>query len=222
MMRTAIVVRPAPGGGQTIARLAALGIPALEFPLFVIAPVAWSPLNETFDALLVTSANAMRHGGIGLEALIALPVVAVGEGSARAARAAGFQVAVTGAADGREAVEGAHQVGFSRLLHLAGRDRIDLPDVTSITVYRSDALYPPPGALEVARGQVALLHSPRAARHFAALVDRDAVPRHKVRIAALSEAVAQSVGGGWGTIGVAPRPDDAVLTALAAKLAIDP
>lgn len=218
MTRTALVLRPAPGDAQTIARLEALGISARVLPLFAIHPVEWAMPEGQFDALLITSANAVRHAGVALR----LPVIAVGEASAAAARAAGFSVAITGARDGAAVVAEAQAAGFERLLHLAGRDRIALPGVIGVSVYRSEALDPPPGAFEAARGQVALLHSPRAARHFAALVDRDGVPRDTIRVAALSEAVARAAGDGWGMIRVLPRPDDALLVELAAKLAIDP
>lgn len=220
MTRTAIVLRPAPGDAQTIARLTALGIPTRALPLFAVHPVAWSLPEGEFDALLVTSANAIRYAG--LDGVRGLPVVAVGEASAAAARAVGFAVAITGASDGTAVVAEARATGFARLLHLAGHDRIALPDVTTVTVYRSETLDPPPGALEAARGQVALLHSPRAARRFAALVDRDSVPRASIRLAALSEAIARAAGTGWGETLVAARPDDASLAALAARLAIDP
>ena len=163
----------------------------------------------------------MRHAGAGLAACRDLPVVAVGAPSAEAARAAGLEVAIVGVSDGAAVVAEARAAGFARLLHLAGRDRIALPGVEAVTVYRSETLDPPPGALEAARRQVVLLHSPRAARRFAALLARDSVPRDSVRIAALSDAVARAAGAGWAEIRVAEQPDDARLTALAAKLAID-
>lgn len=221
MTRAAVVLRPPPGDAQTIARLEALGIRARALPLFAVRPVAWTRPEGAFDALLVTSANAVRHAGAGLAGCRDLPVVAVGEGSAAAARAAGLDVTIVGASDGAAVVAEAHAAGFARLLHLAGRDRIALPGVEAVTVYRSDAFDPPPGVLEAAREQVVLLHSPRAARHFAALLERDAVPRETVRIAAISAAVAQVAGEGWAALGIAKRPDDMLLVALAAKLAID-
>lgn len=222
MTRAAIVLRPAPGDAQTIARLTALGVTARALPLFRIHPVAWSLPSGEFDALLVTSANAIRHAGAGLEAMRELPVVAVGEASADVARAAGFNVRIVGASDGPAIVAEARAAGLRRLLHLTGRDRMALPDVCDVAVYASDALDLPHGALDRVRGQVVLLHSPRAARRFAALIDRDGVPRDSVSIAALSEAVAHASGDGWREILVAARPDDALLVTLAAKLVIDP
>src|SRR5690606_6120424 len=48
------------------------------------------------DALLIGSANAVRHAGAGIEAFRGKPVHAVGKATARAAEAAGFAVATVG------------------------------------------------------------------------------------------------------------------------------
>ena len=181
-------------------------------PLFAVAPVAWTPPSLTFiDAMLVTSANAMRHGGVGLSALRALPVVAVGEASGAAARAAGFDVAIVGPSDAEAAVALARQRGIDRLLHLAGRDRLTLPGVEAVTVYASDSI--PVDAQVTAHfvDRTVLLHSPRAARYMASLVDRDGLDRTRIAVAALSPAVAAAAGSGWRAIGIAATPDDDAL-----------
>lgn len=213
MTRRALVLRPEPGAGATVARLAAAGVAAVAVPLFRVVPVAWSRPAGTFDALLLTSANAVRHGA--LDAVRDLPVVAVGAATAAAARAAGFEVVATGDGDGTVAVRAA---GGRRLLHLAGRDRVDIAGVTAVTVYASEATTPAPGALDVAEDGVVLLHSARAAARFAAL---SAAPRSRVRLAAISETVAAAAGTGWAQVAAAARPTDAALVALAASLAID-
>lgn len=213
MTRRALVLRPEPGSSATAARLAAAGVPAVAVPLFRVVPVAWSRPAGPFDALLLTSANAVRHGG--LDAVSDLPVVAVGAATAAAARAAGFDVVATGNADAAAAVRAA---GGRRLLHLAGRDRADVAGVTAMTVYASEATTPAPGALDVALDGVVLLHSARAAARFAAL---STVPRARVRLAAISAAVAAAAGGGWAGVEAAVQPSDTALVALAASLAID-
>lgn len=222
MTRAALVLRPEPGNARTVARLSALGVPALALPLFAIAPVAWEAPAGAFDSLLITSANAMRHAGAGLAALHHLPAIAVGAESAAAARTAGLTVAITGATDGVAALAAAQAAGFRAPLHLAGQERIAFADIVAVTVYRSAALDLPAGALAAARGQVALLHSPRAAHRFADLVDRDAVPRDTIRLATLSEKIAAAAGAGWAAVASVDRSDDDRLVALAAKLAIDP
>jgi uroporphyrinogen-III synthase len=218
-MRTALVLRPAPGNAATVARLAGLGVPALAVPLFHVVPCDWTaPDPEDFDALLLTSANAVRHAGAALTTLAHLPVVAVGAATAAAARGAGLSVAITGEADAADAV--ARAAAFPRLLHLAGRERVALPGVTAITVYASDALDPPPGMIERAVDGVVLLHSARAARRFVELAQ--GLPRERIRIVAISAAVADAASAGWAAIDVAGAPTDAALIALAAARAIDP
>ncbi|KQT35394.1 hypothetical protein ASG29_02075 [Sphingomonas sp. Leaf412] len=218
MPRAALVLRPEPGAAATLARLAAAGIRATAVPLFRIAPVAWSRPAGTFDALLLTSANALRHGGDALDAVRDLPVVAVGAATARAAGDAGFAVVATGMSDAAGAIAAA--AAWPRLLHLAGRERVAMRGVTAVTVYAADPLALPDGALAAAVDGVVLLHSPRAAARFAAL--SQGLPRDRIRIAALSDAVARAAGTGWARIAVAPHPDDAALAAVAASLAIDP
>lgn len=215
-MRRALVLRPETGATATVARLAAAGVIATAVPLFRVVPVDWQRPAGEFDALLLTSANAVRHGGAGLAAVRDLPVVAVGEATAATARAAGFAVIAAGAGDAAAAVQAAEG---RRLLHLAGRDRVAAPAVTAVTVYASEAIDPPAGALDAAADGLVLLHSARAATRFAAIVP---VERERVRIAAISAAVAVAAGFGWARVAVAERPADAALVATAASLAIDP
>lgn len=217
MTRPLAVLRPEPGNAATAMRVEAAGLSPIRLPLFAVAPVMWeSPDPAGFDALLVTSANAMRQGGEGLERLRALPVLAVGEATAGAAAAAGFRVALTGQADAAALVA---EAGRSRLLHLAGRDRVDLPGVTSVTVYAADPLPVSPGQARSLAGSVALLHSARAARRLGEVADIAEVGRRDIRVAALSEAVARAAGSGWAASTIASAPNDEVLVAAAAALA---
>ena len=222
MTRTALVLRPEPGGRATGERLAAAGLPILQMPLFETTAIAWTPPTGRYDALLLTSANAVRHAGAGLSSLRALPVVAVGHGTAAAARNAGFDVVAVGGGDGAQALALAHQKGWHSILRLAARDRTMLEGVTDVPVYASNPLIPPRGALKAVRGTVALVHSSRAAPLFRELLERDAVPVDDIRLAAMSEAVADAAGTGWNRIMVAPKPNDAMLVEVACTLAIDP
>jgi uroporphyrinogen-III synthase len=215
---TVIVVRPPPGDERTLARLAAAGIEGAAMPLFAVTPVDWTaPPQDRYDALLLTSANAIRHGGSALASLRDLPVVAVGAATARAATDAGFAVAITGDGDVGAAIDRATAAGWTRLLHLAGRDRIHA-GTHAVTVYANDTLPIADGTARRFAGATVLLHSARAAARVAALVDRDGVDRAAVRLAALSPAVAAAAGDGWQHVAIAARPTDAALIAVA----IDP
>ena len=156
-MRPALVLRPQPGNDRTAARLRNLGFRVHQLPLFEARALPWPvPKSGAFDALLLTSAQAVRLAGPGLEALASLPVVAVGEPTAASAHAAGLDVHVVGAGDVMAAVAEARAAGFARLLHLAGRDRMPgTAGVTAVPVYAAepvdvavrtlnDLLHPPP------------------------------------------------------------------------------
>jgi uroporphyrinogen-III synthase len=187
-----------------------MGLTPWVAPLFTIMPMPWDPpAAESFDALLFTSASAVRAAGAGLAAFAHLPVVAVGEATAEAARAAGLAIEQTGDADGRTVVAAAR---FERLLHLAGRRHapVDDPRVTSVPVYAAEVLPPP----ELPVDGVALLHSGRAARRFASIVTQ----RHHYDLVAISPAVADDAGPGWRSVVAADQPRDAAMLALAAPL----
>jgi uroporphyrinogen-III synthase len=198
--------------------LHAAGIAAIALPLFAVTPIRWSPPPPSrYDALLITSANAIRHGGEGLSTLRGLPVVAVGPTSAAAARAAGFQIDVVGSGDAQAAVAEARAAGFASLLHLGGRERIAVPGVEAMTVYASDALTIDPAVTGHFVDRTILLHSVRAARRVATLVDRDDRDRARIAIAAFSEAVAAAAGTGWRLVAIAAQPTEAALIAAATR-----
>jgi len=223
MSRAVAVLRPEPGNAATAAAIEALGLTAIRLPLFEIHAIDWTPPDVTrFDALLLTSANAPRHAGPGLTALRRLPVHAVGEATAAAAHDAGLEVVAVGDRDGAALVAAAAARGVRRGLLLGGRDRAlggDPIIAGAIAVYASDPVAVATEALDQLAGAVALVHSPRAARRVAGLVDRAGIDRRTMRLAAISVAAADAAGDGWERIAAAASPDDAALIALARALA---
>lgn len=219
-MRSLLVLRPEPGAASTVARASALGLRAIAAPLFTVVPLAWEPpAAEVHDALMFTSANALRHAGTGLDRYQALPVYAVGRATAAAARAAGFATVHTGPSDAAALLAFMAAQGITRPLHLAGREhraaRHPGVAVTRRLVYAADPVVPLPPAARVAlaNGAVALLHSARAAAHFRTLVDPAGAA-----IAAISPAAAEAAGPGWHAIAIAATPDDPALLAAARAL----
>jgi uroporphyrinogen-III synthase len=104
-----------------------MGLEAAIAPIFRIEPLPWTaPDVGDVDAVLLTSANAARLGGDGSSAFQHLPCFAVGEATAKAAQRAGFVDVHIGSSDGSAVLEAAAEAGAKRLLHLAGRDHIDL------------------------------------------------------------------------------------------------
>jgi uroporphyrinogen-III synthase len=218
-MRRVLVLRPEPGASATLRRARELGLDAISVPLFEVGPVAWTAPDPTqFDGLLLTSANAIRHGGRQLERLRSLEVYAVGEATADAARQAGFHVVFTGHSDVRGLLTSIEP--DLKLLHLCGADRRD-PDgprqeITRVVVYRSREIESP--ALARADGSIALIHSPRAGRRLAELTSE----RSGITIAAISIAAGEAVGNGWQEMAIATQPSDEALLALAARLCNNP
>ena len=213
-MRPLAVLRPEPGAGRTAARASALGLEVRLIPLFTIEPLQWdAPEPAQFDALILTSANAVRHGGPELDKLKSLPVQAVGEATAAAAQEAGFAIASVGEGGGRDL----RLPDGQRALHLTGRDHVGLDADMTIAIYEARQVEAPAG-VERLDGCVVAVHSPRAGRRLAELV----ADRSRIAVAAISEAAAQACGSGWEKVAAAPQPTDDALLALAARLCESP
>jgi uroporphyrinogen-III synthase len=218
-MRRLLVLRPEPGATETVHRARARGLDAFAVPLFEIEPLAWRvPETGAFDAILLTSANAVRHGGEQLQAVRGLPVYAVGRATADAAIQVGFDVAAVGDAGVDHLLSSIDPT--LKLLHLCGEDRREPKDprqhISALAVYRAKALDSPD--LSTADATVAMIHSPRAARRLAGLVRN----RGSIAIAAISEAAAEAAGDGWLLVETPEQPTDDALLALAARLCNNP
>ena len=79
-----------------------MGFEPVVVPLFEVVPLAWNADPEQFDAVAMTSANAARHGGAGLARFTHLPLFAVGEATADAARETGFNDVRVGSGNAEE------------------------------------------------------------------------------------------------------------------------
>jgi uroporphyrinogen-III synthase len=214
-VRRIVILRPEPGATATFERAVEQGLSPVKLPLFEIERIRWAPPGDLsqFDGLLITSANAIREGGEGLEQLKSLPVYAVGPATAAVAREAGFEVAKVGPARVRPLLRTVDP--DLRLLHLAGEDRIDArrawQRITVLPVYRSPSLDVDPALID---GAVVLVHSPRAGARLAEIV----IDRSSVAIAAISHAAAKACGEGWEKVSAIARPSDLALLALAGRL----
>ncbi|WP_287941076.1 uroporphyrinogen-III synthase [Sphingopyxis sp.] len=216
-----LVTRADPGGAATVARARALGLDARSMPLFAAHAIDWTlPDPAGFDALLVTSAQAMRLAGPGLQALAALPVHAVGAASAAAAEAAGLRVVEVGTRDGQQLLDGMTSRNYRHILWLCGLDHSALAArdaaLTPLPCYAVDPVAPPADwAALIAAPAVLLAHSGRGADRIAALTEGQ---RGHLTLVAISPAVAARAGGDWQAIALADRPDDAAMVAQARAL----
>ena len=217
-MRRLLVLRPEPGASATLKKAQERGLNAISIPLFEIEPVQWNaPDQASFDGLLLTSANAVRHAGEQLRDLRGLPAYAVGEATADAARDAGFDIKSIGG-DGVDRLLESIDADL-KLLHLCGEDRTAPEDarqrITPVIVYRAKERA---ADLGETNGAVIVVHSPRAARRLATLVK----DRGNICVAAISRAAAEATGHGWQTVEAAESPNDDALLALAARLCNKP
>jgi uroporphyrinogen-III synthase len=219
-----VVIRPRPGCDATVAAARDMGLEAHGFPLFEVRPLDWdAPEPDSFDAVLVGSANALRHGGEQLLTLAGKPAYAVGEATARACREAGLAVVATGEGGLQEVL--AHLDPSHRsLLRLAGATRLSLdppPGVTLIerTVYASEPVSMPAALAGLLRQPAVIaLHSAEAARHFRAQCEAQAIDLSLHSLAAIGPRVAEAAGQGWRSVRAAGQPDEAALLALVAEM----
>lgn len=242
---TILVTRPAPDNERTAATLRARGHDVLLAPMLRFEPVAFhlGP-DSKLSAVIVTSANALRALADHPERprLLALPVFAVGERTAQAAREAGFADVMAAGGDAnslRELVlsqaRARHLRKSRSLLYLAASDRArDLGDdlgargfdVATVIAYRMAMIddLPAEASAAFAAGTIeAVLHySARSARAFLAAIRLAGVEISALGLpqCCISEAVATVLRDGGATqVAVAHAPDeDAVIEALARAL----
>jgi uroporphyrinogen-III synthase len=88
-----LVTRPSPDDETTAAGLRARGFEVVRAPMLRFEPVAFhDDIDAHYGAVIVTSANALRsiEAHLAASRLLKLPLFAVGEHTAVAARRAGF------------------------------------------------------------------------------------------------------------------------------------
>jgi uroporphyrinogen-III synthase len=208
---------------------------ALIEPLLTIEPLAGVTSLDVagVQAVVLTSANAVPALGA---AARRLPVFAVGDATARAARRAGCATVVSAAGAGEDLarlIAGRCRADGGALLHPSGEMiRGDLADALAgagfelrrQTVYRAVAARSLAPATIAALGRqevdAVLLFSPRTARTFVALIDEHRLQASLAATAAicLSAAVAEPCRAlVWGAIHTSARPElPAVLETLEA------
>jgi uroporphyrinogen-III synthase len=232
-----LVTRPLPDGETTASALRAKGFEVLLAPMLRFEQVAFHDDPDTpYGAVIVTSANALRAIEARLRGspLLKLPLFAVGEHTAEAARAAGFAKVISANSDAaglRErilaSVKAKTLKKTSPLLYLAGADLArDLPaelgergfTVVTQTTYRMVGVPNLPEetrqAFAADKVEAVLHYSRRSARAFI-----DAVRAAGVEISALSLSQCCLSSGiatvlrdaGAGRVVVASSPDEGAL-----------
>jgi uroporphyrinogen-III synthase len=118
-----LVTRPEPGASRTAARLAAAGFDPVVLPLTRISPLDFTLPEGPFDAVIVTSAQALN--AVRPQRILHLPVFAVGETTAESAKSAGFGKVITadGSVESIAALVRKCADPAARLLFLCGKVR---------------------------------------------------------------------------------------------------
>src|SRR5450756_2376011 len=226
-----VVTRPQADSERTAAALRARGHAVLVAPLLRVEPVA-ADLSGIWGAVIITSANAPGAivGISARAALVKLPLIAVGQRSADAARQAGFTDVTSAGGDVRDLVQliaERHTDAAAPLLYLAGEDRAaDLVAELVVhgvaaemaVVYRAvTAPFPPALTAALKAGEVdAVLHfSRRSAENYIAGLKQAGIIEQAlgVRHFCLARPIAEPLSGA-GSIAVAKRPDEAALIGL--------
>ncbi len=125
-----LVTRPHPDDESTAGALRSRGFEVLQAPMLRFEPVAFhEDLDARYGAVVVTSANALRGIELKGHRLLELPLFAVGEHTAGAARRAGFTHVMPASGDAAAlrdlvlaAAKSKQLKKASPLLYLAGAD----------------------------------------------------------------------------------------------------
>jgi uroporphyrinogen-III synthase len=231
-----LVTRPHPDNEATALALRARGFEALPAPMLRFEPMPPSDdLAGDYGAVIATSANALRaiKKELAQSALLLLPLFAVGDHTAAAARGLGFAEVISAAGDAdalRKCVVGAKQLkNKSPLLYLAGAEvsrdlASDLAaqgrELVTVVTYRMIALpHLPRQALEAFaanRIEAVLHYSPRSARAFLEAARSDGVEISALSVlqCCLSANVARPLREAGATqVQVAAAPDENALFA---------
>lgn len=244
-MAIVLVTRPDPDNATTAATLRARGHDVLLAPALRFEPIPFPPGNDAdYRAVIATSANALRAVAPQLKdhPLLALPLFAVGEQTAAAARHAGFVEVISAGGDAEalrdhvvRSVVAASTGDTAPLLYLAGADiSRDLAgelgargiDVVTRTTYRMVPIAQLPrdvcDAFTASRIAAVLHYSVRSARAFleAARIAGVEIAALAIPQCCMSASVAQVLReAGAARVAVAASPDEeALLGALSRSI----
>ena len=233
-MTRMLVTRPEPDAQSSLARLQALGIEGVVAPVMerVGLDVSLPPANG-FAAVVLTSANAVRtlvERGVVAD-YVHLPVLAVGDRTARDAAAAGFARVSSAAGDFADLVNAIGLSGLKGpLFYPTGKHQsADLGKalapmgvmVATAKIYDMVAIPALPPAILAALGDgridAVLVYSRRTAEIFAQLAQSlERTQRQRLGMLCLSEAVAEPLlEAHFNRISLADRPDEEAMMALA-------
>lgn len=226
-----LVTRPLPDGERTAGALRGRGYDVLMAPLMQVKSIA-ADLAGDWSGVIISSANAVRAlAPRQIASLNKLPLFAVGQRSADAAREAGFTNVGSADGDAGDLIRLVASQGdkSATYLYLAGEDRAadvegelvkrGIKTRTAIVYQNVTQAYPPElvGALRNRKIDAALHFSRRSAENYvngakaAGLGPMAWSPQHFCLSAQVAEPLRAA---GVGRIAVAPEPNEAALLAI--------
>jgi uroporphyrinogen-III synthase len=217
------VTRTQPGADRTARRLRELGYEPIVQPLLEARPVKGAVIDLAgVGALAFTSAHAVAAFA-DLSPERSTPVLAVGDATAAAAKAAGFLAVISAAGDvtalAALIASRRGQITGSILHASAAQPSRDLGaelqalgvPVRRLTVYETTEAEPPPALLQqLPKVDAVLLHSARSARALAKLLSAHPAPR--LAAICLSQQVAAPLrAASLAAVACAAAPNEAAL-----------
>ncbi|HRE22272.1 MAG TPA: uroporphyrinogen-III synthase [Rhabdaerophilum sp.] len=210
-MARVLVTRHQPEAEETAGALRQMGFEPFVSPTRRLVPLKPPSVTGAFDALIVTSRNALSAASRLPAEFLRLPLFCVGDRTAMAAREVGFLKVVPGGDDAEALVRTIRRdvATGSRMLYLAGEPRRETIEtqITSLgfsletqVIYRMERTESLTeevlAALRAGRLAAALHFSSESARDFLSLAAQGGVLEDAVRLRhfCFSEAVAETLG----------------------------
>ncbi|MGV3579544.1 uroporphyrinogen-III synthase [Brevundimonas sp.] len=217
-IRTLWITRAQPGAERTAERLTDLGFTPVVASLLTIRPLDIRPDLTGIEALAFTSRNGVKAFAAG-SPVPALPIFAVGDATAAAAREAGFTDVRSADGDLRALAALIRTEGAGlTILHPAAAEPAgdlaalvgDTARITTVAVYEAVETSPAPPEV----WNAVLIHSPRAARALAVRLSPEAVA-DRIAVAISPAAAEPLTATGFAEIRIAEVPtEDGLLAAL--------
>ncbi|CAH1668099.1 HEM4 domain-containing protein [Hyphomicrobiales bacterium] len=226
------VFRPRPDAERTARAIVDHGFEPIVAPLFEVMRLSGDAPAGRFDAIVLTSGNAVAALAEGPAEWRDLPVFTVGGRTAAKVREAGLDDARSADGDRNDLIELIRRTlpAPATLLMIAGRDRKeDVPDrlkdagyeVTIWTAYAAEPVSALPEDAQAALrhgqpGDAALHYSGRGARTFIALAQAAGVSNEALELTHVvlsADVAAPLIEAGASTVLVAEHPEEAGLLA---------
>jgi uroporphyrinogen-III synthase len=218
------IARAEPGASETAARLLTLGHTALVDPVLTVRAVTDHIAFDGMGAIAFTSRNGV-DAFARLSTARDLPVFAVGDATADAARAVGFGDVRSAEGDVEalaRLIGETHDPAKGAVLCIgptepsADLGRLLGPyklNAASLAVYETGAAQPTQALARLAEIGTVLVHSPKAAQCLAELLD-PASTRHLAFACISAKAAAPLLAAGYEKVAHALFPDEAALLKL--------